>query len=426
MISSISIGNFKAFADKQTLPIKPITLIFGANSSGKSSIIHSLLLTNEILTEEKLNLDIQYTKLGGESVDLGGFRQFVNRRDISKNVFLEIEFEKENLSDRLKEIFYTFSKIKLVVEFGFKSDFYYGRTDELSVLSYEIHTDGESLLKMSMKEKGLGLDFMENENILLKNLLEVIVTSFTTSMSVTDSDENSFSEGLIKVVSALIANTDKLIPTEIIDLNKYKDPSKELLSPVNPENRDEIIQNITINLLPFIINEILAEISNCVNKEIRKIEYLGPLRSYPERHFNFKKINDNNWKAGGGYAWEVVAKDKYVRDKVNHWLGAEKLKTQYIIKVIEMIPENILENKLPDKISESGHDAVANLVLNSVDAGGETDPLGIIAHEIFEEFKEYSKLYGPFQNSEESEEISEWFYWQCLLVCKCLEVSYRY
>ena len=34
---SLALGNFKAFADTQNVPIRPLTLVFGANSSGKSS-----------------------------------------------------------------------------------------------------------------------------------------------------------------------------------------------------------------------------------------------------------------------------------------------------------------------------------------------------------------------------------------------------
>jgi AAA15 family ATPase/GTPase len=35
-IHSIKIGNFKGIADTQVIPIKPITLFIGENSSGKS------------------------------------------------------------------------------------------------------------------------------------------------------------------------------------------------------------------------------------------------------------------------------------------------------------------------------------------------------------------------------------------------------
>src|SRR5580765_5591674 len=40
----LALGNFKAFAETQNVPIRPLTLVFGANSSGKSSVLHGLLL----------------------------------------------------------------------------------------------------------------------------------------------------------------------------------------------------------------------------------------------------------------------------------------------------------------------------------------------------------------------------------------------
>jgi AAA15 family ATPase/GTPase len=49
MITALRIGNFKAFAEPQTIPIKPLTLIFGANSAGKSSIIHALVFARHAL-----------------------------------------------------------------------------------------------------------------------------------------------------------------------------------------------------------------------------------------------------------------------------------------------------------------------------------------------------------------------------------------
>lgn len=85
MISSFTIGNFKAFGPAQTIPLKPITLIFGPNSAGKSSVIHSLLLTRHAL-DHKGNLDVFKTDVGGDSVDLRGFRQYVFRRNLNNAV----------------------------------------------------------------------------------------------------------------------------------------------------------------------------------------------------------------------------------------------------------------------------------------------------------------------------------------------------
>ena len=76
-LTAFSIANFKAFAATQRVPLKPITLIYGANSAGKSSVIHALALAHHAI--ETGDLDIQRTQIGGESIDLGGFRQYVHR-----------------------------------------------------------------------------------------------------------------------------------------------------------------------------------------------------------------------------------------------------------------------------------------------------------------------------------------------------------
>lgn len=84
------IGNFKAFGETQRVPIKPLTLIFGANSSGKSSIIHSLLLARHIW--QGGCPDARTLHGQAKSVDLGGFDQFVHGQDTKHKVVLGLKF----------------------------------------------------------------------------------------------------------------------------------------------------------------------------------------------------------------------------------------------------------------------------------------------------------------------------------------------
>ncbi len=86
MITGLQVGNFKAFSETQYVHIRPITLIFGPNSSGKSSLIHSLILAHHAM--EKGELDAHRTTIGGESVDLGGFKQYVYHHDVDRSVVL--------------------------------------------------------------------------------------------------------------------------------------------------------------------------------------------------------------------------------------------------------------------------------------------------------------------------------------------------
>jgi len=75
-LSSVSFLNLKAFGDWQTLPIKPLNLIFGKNSSGKSSIFHALLWFRDVLCYGDLN--VMMPEKSGDFVDLGGLWQFVH------------------------------------------------------------------------------------------------------------------------------------------------------------------------------------------------------------------------------------------------------------------------------------------------------------------------------------------------------------
>ena len=49
MISALHLGNFKGFAETQRSPIRPITLTYGPNTAGKSSLIHGLVLARHAI-----------------------------------------------------------------------------------------------------------------------------------------------------------------------------------------------------------------------------------------------------------------------------------------------------------------------------------------------------------------------------------------
>lgn len=74
----LSFENYKAFQKKQTIEIKPITLLIGKNSSGKSSIAKLFTLLENSLSGnilEPLLLENNNVSLGGEFRDLAFNRQ---------------------------------------------------------------------------------------------------------------------------------------------------------------------------------------------------------------------------------------------------------------------------------------------------------------------------------------------------------------
>lgn len=91
ILRSLTLQNFKAIGDApQTITFAPITLLFGPNAAGKSTVLQALHYFSEIL--ERDNVDAGTTRLGG-TLDLGGFQNLVRGRDLTKTMRLRIDFD---------------------------------------------------------------------------------------------------------------------------------------------------------------------------------------------------------------------------------------------------------------------------------------------------------------------------------------------
>jgi len=62
-MTAIRIGNFKAFAEAQRIPIRPLILIYGTRSSGKSSVLHSLVLAHHTIETGDGQMRLPYISL---------------------------------------------------------------------------------------------------------------------------------------------------------------------------------------------------------------------------------------------------------------------------------------------------------------------------------------------------------------------------
>jgi len=90
--TSLTLKNFKSIgADAQQIDLAPITLLFGPNSAGKSTVLQALIYLKEVLHNHNLNPD--KTVLGGEWLDLGGFQNLVHGRDLNEAIEISLGFE---------------------------------------------------------------------------------------------------------------------------------------------------------------------------------------------------------------------------------------------------------------------------------------------------------------------------------------------
>jgi predicted ATP-dependent endonuclease of OLD family len=96
MLTGITLENFKAFKEPQFIPIKPITLVFGPNSAGKSSIMHALAFLKHV-DATKGHCDPDSVEFGWEKIKLGSWQNLVHGHDASAVMKITLHWEKKAL-----------------------------------------------------------------------------------------------------------------------------------------------------------------------------------------------------------------------------------------------------------------------------------------------------------------------------------------
>src|ERR1700685_3820846 len=96
-ITRIAVEGFKSIAKRQSIDIAPLTILAGANSSGKSSIMQPLLMLKQTL---EATYDPGPLKIDGPNVRFTSSDQFLSRLDPNfTNLFrIEISTSEEDFT----------------------------------------------------------------------------------------------------------------------------------------------------------------------------------------------------------------------------------------------------------------------------------------------------------------------------------------
>lgn len=277
-LSELTVENFKAFAEKrQYMPIRPVTLVYGPNSSGKSSLLQAIALAHEALTLPTGTIDTHRTHLAGKSIDLGGFQQYVHRCETNRNVNLGFRLEMKHSG-------------KIFIEFVIgASNPPNSPHNIVHTKRFSVRSNGKMILSFQFDPSGIGM--LERENC--------------------DWDHPLVSEGRSSALNARILK-GKLFPSFHISNSSE---NKFHLS----DSSRRLIEDIRATIL----------------RDLRSMSYLGPLRYFPDRDFYDASDNqDPNWRSGGAWAWDAICRNQWLRDRINRWLSAtDRLRTPYKLAV---------------------------------------------------------------------------------------------
>ncbi len=152
MLQNLRIQNFKGWKDTDNIRMAPITLFFGTNSSGKSSIGQFLMMLKQTI-ESSDRKAVLYPGDKNSAVQLGSFQEMVFKRDLKKKIIFNYEWDlskelkfKDALSNKKyagNQIYFN-GKIAMLQEPG---------KIFVENLHYSLKKDGEMAVTIGMEKK---------------------------------------------------------------------------------------------------------------------------------------------------------------------------------------------------------------------------------------------------------------------------------
>jgi len=398
MITSFEIENFKAFKNRQRIPLKPITLIYGPNSAGKSSVIQALLYFQNLA--ETKEADIDTITIGDSNLNIRGFSNLINSQDINK----EMSFKTSFISNK---------KNNIELEFSLKKS-----DTEVIFTSIYISIDGENLI--SSKERVIDINFnniyitkicqnkllenlyppyksyIENNfNIKLNEWLNRFNTyDFTKNRIYLNSDklvikfsdekyihDNNIIHGSLRGEANLRNGYNKVfgsysnfsrflginnqipddVAAEMIKHHKdYEVPKLnqeiEIFKNKTNEEKDKIVLNYLFGKSLNIISDITNEVISTIKDKLHDVIHVPNFRKISQREdHSFKKY----------HYYDLLNSNKH-RNFINSVIARKKLFTnRYSFEVKNWIVEDYGLNKSEIFIKDN----VSNLLLNFEDLG---------------------------------------------------------
>ncbi len=383
MITGITIENFKGIRERVKLDFRPITLLFGANSAGKSTILHALHYAREVF--ERHNLDADQTIAGGGYVDLGGFRNFMHRgvplrgpgeqrwqddasgyagfgdaggsgygdglptsfidREVRIGISIALsdsdlpeyrEPQDYNLYDFTESLYsgITEARVEVVIAWS----------DHLNaphITEYSVVYNGVPLAKITSQpgRRTPVLETLDLEHPILLKRKDMERFVKWDSWVPDEIDDGNYSglkfllnkvsrnawvpvweDDTFRILEELSKQSDALpIWEKCLPLTSWRDDGVTN-EPLDPPDREELeSDNREINA---VLSRLIVGPGQLIRDALRKFRYLGPLRETPPREFSPPRFPDAaRWATGLG-AWDTLfnGSDDFV-DAVGEWLA---------------------------------------------------------------------------------------------------------
>ncbi|WP_130472201.1 AAA family ATPase [Candidatus Magnetaquicoccus inordinatus] len=328
ILKALTLENFKGIRDPVRIEFAPITLLFGPNNAGKSTIIQALHYARELF--ERGNADPGRTLLGGDVLDLGGFDSLVHNHDRSRTIKMgfELDVSKEDLGDLEEWInvptFGSAQFIKPPSQASLEIAIQWSETLQgPRIASCSIGYDGKALFNTESSVDGRRITFQ------VEDVLHPVMTWIGPSLRVVSNVEpiplveyqTPFSENrpLQIIASSVLPPGGK--PLEFHDFGTLWEPEDD--------------EQASWHQQILVISSLFIAPITMLRDSLRKFRYLSPFRDMPSRNHQPARAPDEFRWSNGMAAWDLLfLKGKTLVEKVNDWLVREdRLNSGYRLEV---------------------------------------------------------------------------------------------
>lgn len=302
MLKSISLENYKCFKDKTDIEIAPLTVLCGVNSSGKSSVLKSLLMLKQ--TAESKLTDPSLL-LSGELVDCGSFDSVINKLGRQNNTF--------NISDTFEICNHTLTPTGKYIK---KQD-----AEEFNELKRIYDYIDETIVRFIFRINLTIEKYIDSDNEFSLYLSNNRIKFYSIEINV-EGQNGIIDEATGNIIFKWQSINKKLVEPHILSwknipyLNKRKIQNKQVgyfenyncactfnglaISNIFAYDMKYYVKNVVPNIL---------SITRIISNQFSGINYIAPLRNNPERTYLINK-NINSVGITGENAPILLAKYK--------------------------------------------------------------------------------------------------------------------
>ncbi len=329
-ITEIALTNFRSFQATQSIALAPVTLLFGPNSVGKSSVLMALFYIQQML--EKGQCDPQRIDALGEK-HIGGFKSLVNGRDLAKRMVIKLTLDKSGA------IGASYNQIVDLVgdDFGLPVD---SPTADANRMAVEFHiawSKAEDMAYVACYKVWLD-DSLIAELSSDAGLRQPVITwlNYRHPALLTEADHEEYAEGdYVSRLHELLNANRKPETVSRTDIGQNAEISFEHAVigfkglagalPVPGKRLETVIEadepTLTLRLHEILSDVLVAPLDNLLAL-LNESLCIGPLRLIPDAlHQPNPYPQQKDWYSGAA-AWDVTGRLTAANMvELNHWLN---------------------------------------------------------------------------------------------------------